>query len=95
MPLKTTEDYPDMPDDMESLPRISLIIPFEPKREPLIFDEGKHLLATIIYIRKMKEKFLIHIAQFLTAKVNTISFAGRMKFRVIVILFWNDSFLFF
>jgi len=31
MPLKTTEDYPDMPDDMESLPRISLIIPFEPK----------------------------------------------------------------
>jgi hypothetical protein len=31
MPLKTTKDYPDIPDDMESLPRISIIIPFEPR----------------------------------------------------------------
>jgi hypothetical protein len=25
------KSYPDMPDDMESLPRISIVIPFEPK----------------------------------------------------------------
>jgi len=29
--LKNNEDYPEMPDDTESLPRISLIIPFELK----------------------------------------------------------------
>jgi len=31
MPLKTIGDHPEMPDDSESLPRISLILPFEPK----------------------------------------------------------------